>query len=87
MKELPIDTFDEIEDIIEPVHMPKNADIYGTKQMKQGRRMADTYKRVKEIANKYSTNDQDIDEMIQKYVSKKGLFNKRNPSTQLNRHK
>lgn len=49
--------------------------------------MADTYKRVNEIANKYSTNDQDIDEMIQKYVSKKGLFNKRNPSTQLNRHK
>jgi len=49
--------------------------------MKQGRRMADTYKRVNEIANKYSSNDQDIDEMIQKYVSKKGLFNKRNPST------
>ena len=43
--------------------------------------MADTYKRVVEVANKYSSNDQDIDEMIQKYVSKKGLFTKRNPST------
>ena len=42
--------------------------------MKQGRRMADTYKRVKEIANKYSANEQDIDDMIQKYVTKKMLF-------------
>lgn len=31
MKELPIETFDEIENIIDPVLQPKNADVYGTK--------------------------------------------------------
>jgi hypothetical protein len=56
MKELPLKTFDEIEDIIDPVPKEKrqNADIYGLKQTlpNNGRRMADTYKRVREIAHK-----------------------------------
>ena len=47
MKELPLKTFDEIENIIDPTTRD-NSDIYGLKQANNGRRMADTYKRVRE---------------------------------------
>jgi len=43
--------------------------------------MADTYKRVREIATKYSNSDQEMEEMLAKYAVKKELF-KRKPSNQ-----
>ena len=54
MQDLPLRSFDEIENIIDPKQ--ESEDIYGLKNtakgQKQGqvRRMADTYKRVREIA-------------------------------------
>jgi hypothetical protein len=61
MQDLPLKSFDEIENIIDP--RPEGEDVYGlkntSKAQKQGsvRRMADTYKRVREIAQKYSKSD------------------------------
>lgn len=63
MKELPIKSFDEIENIIgEP------------------RKMADTYKRVREIAHKKAGSEQEMDQIISKFLS-----SKRSVST--NRHR
>ena len=51
MKELPLKTFDEIEDIIDPLQ--KNYDISEKKNsITSGRRMANTYKSIREIAKK-----------------------------------
>ena len=63
MKELPLKTFDEIENIIDPTTRD-NSDIYGLKQANNGRRMADTYKRVREQAMKKSDQGFDMDAMV-----------------------
>ena len=53
MNELPMKSFGEIEDIIAPPNnsdlKSKTSDVYGTKQIVQNRRMAGTYKRVREL--------------------------------------
>ena len=36
--------------------------------------MADTYKRVRQIAEKYSQSDVEMEEMIAKYTMKKDVF-------------
>lgn len=36
--------------------------------------MADTYKRVRQIAEKYSQSDAEMEEMIAKYTKKKDIF-------------
>ena len=85
MQELPLKTFDEIERIINLRY--ENEDAYGMKN-KNGqerqpsvRRMADTYKRVREIATKYSKTDQDIEDKINKYVSANSKLSTIQPGT------
>ena len=84
MSDLPLKALDEIENIMEYNPEGLNEDIYGTKNKGSGiqtRKMADTYKRVREIATKYSNSDQEMEEMLAKYAVKKELF-KRKPSNQ-----
>ncbi len=37
--------------------------------------MADTYKKIREIAQKYSTSDMEMEKMLSKYMTKKGVIN------------
>ena len=69
---LPLETFDEIEDII--THNGQSADEKKStfRQTSNTRRMADIYKRVREISTKYGNSEVDIDEMVNRYVSKAG---------------
>jgi len=79
MRDLPLKTFDEIENIMEYNPDSLNEDVYGTKNKggTQTRRMADTYKRVREIASKYANSDQEMEDMIAKYAVKKELFTRK----------
>jgi hypothetical protein len=69
MTELPVSTFEQIEDIIEAPSQIKqrNGDIYGTKSAPK-KRMAETYKRVKEISAKYGATEQDLEVILSKFM-------------------
>ena len=57
---MPLKTFDEIEDIIQGKDRD-SSDVYGTHNKQNGRRMADTYKKIREIAQKYSSSDLEME--------------------------
>ena len=60
-KQLPLDVFDEVEDII-------NEGQGGRKGAKRPRKMADTYKRVREIQEKYGKGEEEMDALLKKYL-------------------
>lgn len=68
---MPLKSFDEIEDIIQGKDRD-SSDVYGTQNKQNGRRMADTYKKIREIAQKYSSSDLEMEQMLSKYMTNKG---------------
>ena len=69
LTELPVSTFEQIEDIIDaPSNLNmRNQDIYGTRSVPR-KRMADTYKRVREISTKYGANEHELELILSRFL-------------------
>ena len=71
---MPVSTFGEIENIIDQ-RGGQNDDIYGVSSGKQsGRKMADIYKRVREMDERAALQENDMETQISKLVSAKPMY-------------
>jgi len=80
MNTLPVNSFSEIEDIMDPWSTTeRNGDINPSapsKVVAQGRKMAETYKRMREIEERNTAQhpDDGLNTLIAKYVSAKPMY-------------
>lgn len=56
---MPLDVFDEVEEII-------NAD--KSSRIGKPRKMAETYRRIREVSNKYNDGEEELDSLLKRYL-------------------